>query len=50
MQSLPKTPESLAIVEMGGEGTGAGSSGQGTLYLNIGLQVRLFSFLQDCNT
>lgn len=37
MQSLPKTPESLAIVEMGGEGTGT-SSGQGTLYLNIGLQ------------
>ncbi|CAL1266321.1 unnamed protein product [Larinioides sclopetarius] len=36
MQSLPNTPESLAIVEMGGgEGT---DSGGGTLYLNIGLQ------------
>lgn len=42
MQSLPKTPESLAIVEMGGgEGAGTGG-GQGTLYLNIGLQVNCF--------
>lgn len=39
LQALPDTPESLAIVEMGGgEGTGRDSSGQGTLYLNIGLQ------------
>ncbi|XP_054707454.1 splicing factor 3B subunit 3-like isoform X2 [Uloborus diversus] len=38
MQYLLDTPESLAIVEMGGgEGTGRDSSGQGTLYLNIGL-------------
>ncbi|XP_067136925.1 splicing factor 3B subunit 3 [Centruroides vittatus] len=39
MQALPATPESLAIVEMGGsEGGTRDTSGQGILYLNIGLQ------------
>lgn len=39
MQALPATPESLAIVEMGGsEGSSRDTSGQGILYLNIGLQ------------
>jgi hypothetical protein len=36
MQALPADSESLAIVEMGGDET-TGS----TLFLNIGLQVRL---------
>lgn len=37
MQALPATPESLSIVEMGGQEVGDGRS-QGILYLNIGLQ------------
>ncbi|KAH7980736.1 hypothetical protein HPB49_018772 [Dermacentor silvarum] len=36
MQALPATPESLSIVEMGM--TEVDASGQGILYLNIGLQ------------
>lgn len=36
MQALPATPESLAIVEMGGE------DAQSTLFLNIGLEVKFF--------
>ncbi len=35
MQALPETPESLAIVEMGGE------EGAASIFLNIGLQVIL---------
>lgn len=41
MQALPALPEALCIVEMGGSESREGSAGiPGTLYLNIGLQVR----------
>ena len=40
MQALPAAPESLCVVEMGGtEGTDGEPGLQGSLYLNIGLQV-----------
>ena len=40
MQALPAAPESLCVVEMGGtEGTDGEPGMQGSLYLNIGLQV-----------
>jgi len=38
MQALPAAPESLCIVEMGGEGGGDHTLSVGGLYLNIGLQ------------
>ena len=40
MQALPAAPESLCVVEMGGTEGADGEPGlQGSLYLNIGLQV-----------
>lgn len=40
MQALPALPESLSIIEMGGqEGADNEPRSLGALYLNIGLQV-----------
>ncbi|KAF0289338.1 Splicing factor 3B subunit 3 [Amphibalanus amphitrite] len=44
MQALPASPESLCVVEMGGTEGAEGEPGlQGSLYLNIGLQVLAMS-------
>lgn len=41
MQALPALPESLSIIEMGGQEAADGEPRTlGALYLNIGLQVR----------
>lgn len=48
MQALPALPESLSIIEMGGqEGSESESRTLGALYLNIGLQVKDFCFSSD---